>query len=86
MHQVVTEVEQEGDEAGGGHDGNHQEATDVGRPAWLSLHYRSQPVAEVSLTAPHTSAPDTSQQMGKYLTNHEDMFVCYVTLILVSRA
>ena len=81
MHQVVTEVEQEGDEAGGGHDGNHQEATDVGRPAWLSLHYRSQPVAEVSLTAPHTSAPDISQQMGKYLTNHEDLKICLSVML-----
>ena len=59
-HQVVAEVEQEGDEAGGGDYGEDEEATDVARPGWLSLSCWTQPVAEITAAAPHNTAPDIS--------------------------
>ena len=59
--QAVTEDEEEGDEAGGGDDGEDEEGGDVGRPHWLTLHCRDQFVAQITVAAPHTTAPDILQ-------------------------
>ena len=60
-HQVVAEVEEEGDEASGGDYGEDEEATDVGRPDWLSLDFWAKLVAQITLAAPLSKAPNVSQ-------------------------
>ena len=62
VDQVVAEVEEEGDEAGGGDYGEDEEATDVGRPGWLSLDCWAELVAQITLAAPHSTAPDIKQK------------------------
>ena len=52
MHQVVTEVEDEGDEGGGGDDGEDEEGDDVVWPDWLSLDCWTQLVTQITLAAP----------------------------------
>ena len=55
LDQAVTEVEEEGDEGGGGDNGEDEEGGDVGRPGRLSLDWRAQLVAEITVAAPQIS-------------------------------
>ena len=67
VHQVVAEVEEEGDEAGGGDDGEDEEAADVGWPGRLSLDCWAQLVAEITLATPHIKAPDIYHKIIVFL-------------------
>ena len=55
LDQAVTEVEEEGDEAGGGDNGEDEKGGDVGRPGRLSLDWRAKLVAEITVAAPQIS-------------------------------